>query len=76
VSPERCRHHSLVVTDPVLAWPDGKSTGPSARRATCKCGKAWVIGLSPEQRQRVLSLGQRGDRRSPYEIAPEVLREL
>jgi hypothetical protein len=60
MSREGCRHHSLGVTDTVLVWPDGKSTGPGIRRARCKCGKAWVIGLSPEQRRRVLSLSPGG----------------
>jgi hypothetical protein len=72
---EGCRHFQLEVRCVEYAWPDGKSTGPGARGARCKCGKASVIGLSPEQRRRVLSLAP-GDRRSPYEIAPEVLREL
>jgi hypothetical protein len=75
MSPEGCRHLQLEVRCVEYAWPDGKSIRLSARNVICKCNKAWVIGLSPEERQRVLSLAP-GDRRSPYEIAPEVLREL
>jgi hypothetical protein len=70
-----CRHLQLDVRCLEYAWPDGKSTRLSACSVTCECGKAWIVGLTREQRRRVRSLSP-GDRRSPYEIAPEVLREL
>lgn len=73
-----CRHRApLVITPARYAWTDGELLDPPIRKVECSsCAKRWTVGLSRGQRSRLLRLRPSGDRRSPYELGPELLKEL
>jgi len=72
-----CSHRYSILTCPVrLTWPDGEDVNPPLRLATCTCcKKQWALDLTRRQRLRLISYRRPHDRRSPYELAPEVLVE-
>ncbi len=72
-----CSHRYPILLRPArLSWPDGEDVGSPLRVVTCAvCQKRWVLDLTRRQRLRLISYRRPHDRRSPYEIAPEVLRE-
>lgn len=78
MKPSRCDHRHLFQIAPTrFAWPDGELLNPPIRTARCSaCGKRWGIGLSRGQRTRLLRHRPRGDKRSPYEFAPDFLEEM
>jgi hypothetical protein len=59
----------------VFVWPEGDEI--VVRVASCRgCGSRWACGsLSKRDRARVLGLRASGDRRGPYALLPEVLRQ-
>lgn len=72
-----CRHHSLIATEPAgWAWPDGTPLSPSPQLVECACGKQWLVGFSRAQQDRLARTRVRGDKRSVFEIGPEILREV
>ncbi len=77
MKPVPCAHRfGLVVTPVCYQWPDGTALSPRVRRATCSsCQKSWAIDLTPQQRSRLVRMRPPGDKRSPYELGPELLRE-
>lgn len=76
-----CRHHdagstALAIVSRDFHWRTGERVDPPVRGVRCtRCSKRWVIDLTEAQRQRLLAMRTPGDRRSPYELGPEVFRE-
>jgi len=71
--PHRC---PMIFRSARLYWPGGDLVDPPLRVVTCAgCEKQWVVDLTKRQRLRLLSMRPPGDKRSPFEIAPELLRE-
>lgn len=77
MSREHCSHRVTLIVVPVCyRWPDGARLGDSVRRVTCpSCDKRWAVGLSRAHRSQLLRMRAPGDQRSPYELAPFLLRE-
>jgi len=72
-------HHRCPVLfrSVALYWPGGDLVDPPLRVVTCAgCEKQWVVDLTRRQRLRLLSMRAPGDKRSPYELGPELLREV
>lgn len=74
---ESCHHRCPVLFRTVaLYWPGGDLVDPPLRMVACAgCEKQWVVDLTKRQRLRLLSMRPSGDKRSPYELGPELLRE-
>ena len=75
---DQCRHRDPLVIESVrYAWSNRELLQPPVRRVTCPtCAKCWVIDLVRPQFLRIMGLRSPGDKRSPYELGPEVLRDL